>query len=85
MARSIPHLAMQFQVVGGGEAPRSEILNCDCSFIAGRLHLGVCIAGIRTCRLFGSSVDTKFPQHTVAGEIQTLEFAIHCVERFIKM
>jgi len=53
---------------------------CDCSVIAGRFHLGVCIAGLSTFRLFGKSVSTKFPQHTVLGEVQALEFAIQCVQ-----
>jgi len=57
---------------------------CDCSVIAGRFHLGVCIAGLNTCRLFGTTCNTKFPEHTVLGEIRAMEFAIQCVKQFIK-
>jgi len=56
---------------------------CDCSVIAGRFHLGVCIAGLHTCRLFASTLKTEFPQYTVLGEIHALEFAIQCVQDFM--
>jgi hypothetical protein len=55
----------------------------DSSVIASQFHFGVCIAGIHTCRLYGTTLTTKFPEYSVLGEIQSIEFAIQCLERCI--
>jgi hypothetical protein len=56
---------------------------CDCSVLNGCFHLGVCIVGLGTCRLYASSVCTQFPQYTVLGELHALRFAIGCVRDFL--
>ncbi|SDW63607.1 hypothetical protein SAMN04489725_1102 [Alicyclobacillus hesperidum] len=56
---------------------------CDCSVINEGFHLGVCIVGVGTCRLYGASIITQFPQYTVLGEIHALRFAIGCVRDFL--
>jgi hypothetical protein len=47
------------------------------------ISLGVCIAGLDTCRLFGGTLNTKFSEYTVLGEVQALGFAIQCVQDLI--
>jgi hypothetical protein len=56
---------------------------CDCSVSDGYFHLGICIVGLGTCRLYGSSIVTQFPQYTVLGELHALRFAIDCVREFL--
>jgi hypothetical protein len=50
---------------------------CDCSVIAGRFHLGFCIVGLGTCKLYGGTLDTKFPEVNVACEIEAITEVRH--------
>lgn len=56
---------------------------CDCSVGGGKFNLGVCIVGLGTCHLYGTTRDTKHPQHTVLGEIHAVRYAIQCSQDFL--
>jgi hypothetical protein len=56
---------------------------CDSSVVKGCFHLGVCIVGLGTCRLYATSVSTQFPQYTILGELHAIRFAIGCIRDFL--
>jgi len=58
---------------------------CDCSVKSGCFHVGICIVGLNTCRLYGTSVGTQVPQYTILGELYALRFAIGCVRDFLSV